>query len=149
MEGFVGAVSEPIVEPEAEGAAMPAARRGRRAAIRFWGRRAAVVLVVLAILPLVLTILYVPSFIHPVSTLMLKDLATFSGYDRRWVPLEDVAPALAASVIMSEDNQFCFHQGVDWTELNGVIDDALAGEPTRGGRARFRGFLHLPCRLAP
>ena len=24
----------------------------------------------------------------------------------------------------------------------------LAGEPTRGGRARFRGFLHLPCRLA-
>ncbi len=26
---------------------------------------------------------------------------------------------------------------------------ALAGEPTRGGRARFRGFLHLPCRVAP
>jgi cytochrome P450 len=24
---------------------------------------------------------------------------------------------------------------------------ALAGEPTRGGRARFRGFLKLPCRL--
>ena len=23
----------------------------------------------------------------------------------------------------------------------------LAGEPTRGGRARFRGFLHLPCRV--
>ncbi len=25
----------------------------------------------------------------------------------------------------------------------------LAGKPTRGGRARFRGFLHLPCLLAP
>lgn len=25
---------------------------------------------------------------------------------------------------------------------------ALAGTPVRGGRARFRGFLHLPCRLA-
>ncbi len=25
---------------------------------------------------------------------------------------------------------------------------ALAGEPTRGGRARFRGFLHLPCTVA-
>jgi hypothetical protein len=24
---------------------------------------------------------------------------------------------------------------------------ALAGAPVRGGRARFRGFLHLPCRL--
>jgi cytochrome P450 len=26
-------------------------------------------------------------------------------------------------------------------------DYALAGEPTRGGRARFRGFLHLPVRV--
>ena len=26
-------------------------------------------------------------------------------------------------------------------------DYALAGEPTRGGRARFRGFLHLPARV--
>jgi hypothetical protein len=26
---------------------------------------------------------------------------------------------------------------------------ALAGEPTRGGRARFRGFLHLPARVGP
>jgi len=128
----VGAVSEPIVEPEAEGAAMPAARRSRRSTARFWAWRIFVVLVVLAIVPAVLTILYIPHFVHPVSTLMLKDLATFSGYDRRWVALDDVAPALQASVIMSEDNQFCFHQGVDWTELNGVIDDALAGEPTRG-----------------
>jgi cytochrome P450 len=28
-------------------------------------------------------------------------------------------------------------------------DYALAGEPVRGGRARFRGFLHLPARVAP
>ncbi len=26
---------------------------------------------------------------------------------------------------------------------------APAGEPVRGGRARFRGFLHLPARVAP
>ena len=26
-------------------------------------------------------------------------------------------------------------------------DYGLTGEPTRGGRARFRGFLHLPCRI--
>ena len=128
----MGAVSEPIVEPEAEGATMPAARRSRRATLRFWAWRVAVVLAVLAVIPPLLTILYIPHFVHPVSTLMLKDLVTFSGYDRRWVALDDVAPALQASVIMSEDNQFCFHQGVDWTELNGVIDDALAGEATRG-----------------
>jgi len=28
-------------------------------------------------------------------------------------------------------------------------DYALAGEPVRGGRARFRGFLHLPARVSP
>jgi cytochrome P450 len=28
-------------------------------------------------------------------------------------------------------------------------DYALAGEPVRGGRARFRGFLHLPARVEP
>jgi len=28
-------------------------------------------------------------------------------------------------------------------------DCTLAGEPTRGGRARFRGFLHLPARVVP
>jgi cytochrome P450 len=28
-------------------------------------------------------------------------------------------------------------------------DYELAGEPTRGGRARFRGFLHLPCHVEP
>ncbi|MEO8344149.1 MAG: cytochrome P450 [Betaproteobacteria bacterium] len=27
-------------------------------------------------------------------------------------------------------------------------DYALAGDPVRGGRARFRGFLHLPCNVA-
>lgn len=28
-------------------------------------------------------------------------------------------------------------------------DYVLAGDPVRGGRARFRGFLHLPARVAP
>ena len=79
-----------------------------------------------------LTFLYLPSFVHPISTLMVKDLATFSGYDRRWVSIDDVSPVLANSVIMSEDGQFCFHRGVDLGELRGVVDDALAGEATRG-----------------
>lgn len=90
------------------------------------------VAVILALIPVVLTILYLPPFVHPVSTLMMKDLATFQGYDRQWVPLEDIAPVLAHSVIMSEDGQFCSHMGVDLAELKVVIDDAIAGERTRG-----------------
>lgn len=89
-------------------------------------------LVVLGLIPAVLTLVYLPHFVHPVSTLMLKDLATFQGYDRRWVALNEVAPVLMHSVIMSEDGQFCSHRGVDWAELNAVIDDALSGEAMRG-----------------
>jgi monofunctional biosynthetic peptidoglycan transglycosylase len=111
---------------------MPQARSGRRARRRLWVRRIVFGLVIAGAIPAILTFLYMPRFVHPVSTLMLQDLVTFQGYDRRWVPLEDIAPVLAHSVVMSEDGQFCYHQGVDWAELNGVIDDALAGEPTRG-----------------
>ena len=111
-------------------------------------------------IPLVLTLLYLPPFVRPVSTLMLADLVTLQGYDRRWVPLEDISPVLVNSVIMSEDGQFCRHLGIDFGELSGVVSDALAGEPTRGastitmqtvknlflwnGRSIVRKVLELP-----
>ena len=124
---------EPIVKPETEGLVVAAKRKKKsRGGARPWLRRAAIVAGLLVFLPAALTLLYYPSFVHPVSTLMLKDLATFSGYDRRWIPLDDVAPVLAHSVIMSEDGQFCAHRGIDLGELKAVIDDALAGEATRG-----------------
>lgn len=125
-------MAEPIIDHETEGLDMVSRPRRRRGDYRRWLRRALRIAIVLAIIPAVLTFLYMPSFVHPVSTLMLKDLVTFSGYDRRWVSIDDVAPVLANSVIMSEDGQFCFHRGVDLGELKGVVDDAMAGEITRG-----------------
>ncbi len=108
------------------------ARRWNRTGMKGWVRRGIAAAVVLAFIPAVLTLVYALPFVHPVSTLMLRDLATFSGYHRRWVSLDDVAPVMAHSVIMSEDGQFCFHHGVDLAELKGVVDDALQGEATRG-----------------
>lgn len=129
----MGGLAEPIVDHETEKLDMATRSRGvNRRGLKRWVRRGIIVAAVLALIPTVLTFLYLPSFVHPVSTLMLKDLATFSGYDRRWVSIDDVAPVLAHSVIMSEDGQFCFHRGVDLGELRGVVDDALAGEATRG-----------------
>ena len=110
----------------------PRRKARARAASGGWVRRIVVILVCLGLLPIGLTILYMVPFIHPVSTLMLKDLATFSGYDRRWVSIDEVAPVLSHSVIMSEDGQFCSHRGIDWNELRVVIDDAIAGEASRG-----------------
>ncbi len=137
MNSGTSGVTGPTVDPEPEGLGMPAKRRGwgrlAPAAGRSpWLRRVAYALLALALLPAVLTVLYMPSFVHPVSTLMLRDLLTFQGYDRRWIPIEEISPVLVHSVIMSEDGQFCAHSGIDWGELNAVIDDAMAGEPSRG-----------------
>jgi monofunctional glycosyltransferase len=116
--------SLPVVDPEPMSGSGEARASGRK---RGWRRRVAIGLVVLVCLPFVLTVLYLLPFIHPVSTLMLKDLATFSGYDRRWVSLDEVAPPLLHSMVMSEDGQFCSHHGVDLGELK-----AMEGELSRG-----------------
>ncbi len=112
----------------------PARKKSRRSSprIRLWLKRIAIALGVLAVLPVVLTVLYAVPFVHPVSTLMLKDVVTFNGYDRRWVDLENIAPVMIHSVTMSEDGQFCSHHGIDLAALNEVIVDALDGEPVRG-----------------
>ena len=119
----------PTVEPEPD----MASARGRRPRYRSWLRRAVLGIVVLALLPLVLTLLYAIPFVHPISTLMVKDLAMLRGYDRQWVDIEDVAPVLAHSIVMSEDGQFCSHHGIDWRELKAVLDSAVdSGEVSRG-----------------
>ncbi|MGD9913699.1 MAG: biosynthetic peptidoglycan transglycosylase [Rhizobiaceae bacterium] len=120
-------MSEPTVEVEQKETAVPA-RRG----VRFWVRRVVWTLVVIGMIPVLLTFLYLAPFVHPVSTLMVQDLITFRGYDRQWVEFEDISPLLVRSVIMSEDGQFCSHRGVDWAEMNVVIDDLLDGSLSRG-----------------
>lgn len=86
----------------------------------------------LIVAPYFLVLLYVPSFVHPVSTLMAGETFVGRAYERRWVDFDDIAPVLVQSVMMSEDGQYCAHGGVDWNALNVVIDDALEGEGVRG-----------------
>lgn len=102
------------------------------AVLKGWIRPAVKWLLFLLLLPYALIVLYAIPFIHPVSTLMIVDLATFQGYDRQWVGFDEIAPVLVQSVMMSEDGQFCNHYGVDVGELKGVVEDALNGDVTRG-----------------
>jgi hypothetical protein len=109
----------------------------RRAFVWLKGRsimmRIVLAVAALLVLPYVLIFLYLVPFIHPVSTLMLRDLALFRGYDRQWVSIDDIAPVLVQSVMMSEDGQYCFHGGVDWGEMRMLVTDTLGGKSTRGG----------------
>ncbi|EKF18971.1 monofunctional biosynthetic peptidoglycan transglycosylase [Nitratireductor pacificus] len=126
-------------------------------------RRALAILILLAMLPFGLTLLYTVPAVHPISTLMVKDLATLTGYDRRWTSLDAMGPLIQHSVMMSEDGQFCAHSGIDWAALNTVINDALSGEAARGastipmqtaknlflwqGRSFVRKAMELPLAL--
>ncbi len=97
------------------------------------------ILVVLAILPVFLLLVYSPPFVRPVSTLMVKDYALLQGVNRQWVDIENIAPVLVNSVMMAEDGQFCSHGGVDWHQLGLVLDDVETG-------ARAVGHPPSPCR---
>ncbi|MDF2116341.1 monofunctional biosynthetic peptidoglycan transglycosylase [Roseiarcaceae bacterium H3SJ34-1] len=72
------------------------------------------------------------TFVPPVSTLMLGRTLTGKSYERTYVRLKDVAPVLVASVVSSEDAQFCRHGGVDWSALRKVIAEADEDGPSRG-----------------
>lgn len=127
-------------------------------------KRAIKLALALLILPYLLIVLYSLPQIRPVSTLMLWDLVTLQGYDRRWVSIEDISPNLIRAVMMSEDGQFCAHNGVDLKELQAVVASAVEGEPTRGastipmqtaknlflwnGRSFLRKALELPLAVA-
>ncbi len=100
----------------------------RRSGWRIWLRRLSIAAAVVVILPFVLTPLYI--FVRPVSTLMVGDLLSFQGYSRQWVDLDDIAPSMRQAVVMSEDGQFCFHDGVDWEQLRSVL--SRDGGPNRG-----------------
>jgi len=80
-------------------------------------------------LPVLLILVYrvVPP---PVTPLMLLRDAPI---DRRWVPLEEIAPALPRAVIASEDNLFCRHGGIDWNSLSAAVEAYAAGERAGGG----------------
>jgi monofunctional glycosyltransferase len=143
---------------------LPAGTGAGEAPVRRWIKRLLKWTVAILLLPYVLILLYAVDFIRPVSTLMLWDLVTFKGYDRRWVEFDDISPTLVQSVMMSEDGQFCAHYGVDIRQLRGVVEDAIDGEATRGastipmqtaknlflwnGRSFLRKGMELPLAFA-
>jgi monofunctional biosynthetic peptidoglycan transglycosylase len=94
-------------------------------------RRVVLVIVFLIALPLVLVPLY-RVVDPPVSAAMLINRAGGMAMERRWVPLADISPHLVRAVIVSEDARFCSHAGIDWEELQRVLDRIEEGDSPRG-----------------
>lgn len=120
-------LSEAMAEGESAADDEEAAAVGR-SGWRIWLKRLSIAAAVVVVLPFVLTPLYL--FVRPISTLMIGDLVTLQGYSRQWVDIEDISPSMQQAVVMSEDGQFCFHDGVDWEQLRSVL--SRNGGPNRG-----------------
>ncbi len=90
-------------------------------------------LIALALGALLIALLVLWRFEPPVSTLMLARYATGHSVVREWMPIARISPALQNAVVMSEDAQFCRHNGVDWKALNDVMEAADDEDgPSRG-----------------
>ncbi len=70
----------------------------------------------------------------PVSAYMLLRSAGGAGREMMWRDLSEMSTHLVEAAVTSEDARFCSHNGVDWVELEKVLDAAREDDerPTRG-----------------
>ncbi len=108
------------------------ALENRRARVPLHRAMRVIWLTMLGILAGLLVLTAVWTVAPPVSTLMLARYLTLRPVQRIYVPLDNLSPALAKAVIVSEDARFCRHGGVDWQALGDVLEDAYENGPTRG-----------------
>lgn len=132
----------------------------RRSPVGRWLRTVWLGLLALPVLLLIAILLY--AFIPVPSTLMLGRWLTLQPVERQWMPLTEISPNLIRAVIAAEDQRYCSHRGVDWVELNAVMEDEEG--PSRGastltmqtaknvflwpGRSYVRKALEIPLAMA-
>jgi monofunctional glycosyltransferase len=75
-------------------------------------------------LPLVLTLVYV-AIPPPFTNVMILRAIGGYGITKKWMPIDLISPHLARAVITSEDARFCEHSGVDWTEIQNIVEDVF------------------------
>lgn len=79
------------------------------------------VLAILFLLAVAWVLLY--RFIAPPGGIfMLQEYRRLGEIQRQWVPMDQIAPVMARSVIAAEDANFCLHWGFDMTEIRRVIE---------------------------
>lgn len=72
-------------------------------------------------------------FIYPpITPLMVIRLIEGEGLHHTPVSWDKIDRDIARAVIAGEDNNFCRHNGVDWTAVQDAIDDYQSGESLRG-----------------
>jgi monofunctional glycosyltransferase len=72
--------------------------------------------------PIAVTIVY--RFMPPPLTyLMVQRVFEGRGFERKWVPLEDISPRLVRAVIAAEDARFCEHRGFEFEAMKKAMEN--------------------------
>jgi monofunctional glycosyltransferase len=105
----------------------------RWSTLQRWQRWISIALAMVVGWPIVMTLVYavVPP---PFTNLQLFRMLSGNGFKRDWVNLDQMSKHLPRSVIASEDQRFCSHNGVDWVEFQDVLDEVFDDDeqPVRG-----------------
>ena len=108
------------------------AKRGKGG---FWGVVRAVIVagvMVFFIGPVIMVTVY--RFVPPPMTfLMIQRMVEGHGFERKWVPIERISPALVRAVIAAEDARFCEHHGFDVEAIEKAMKANAQGKKLRGG----------------
>lgn len=108
-------------------------RARRTGSGRSWPRRIGRALAAILVLTTVLPILAILAYrvVPPPGTPLMA--VRPSAADYRWVAFSEIAPAAAQAVIVSEDQTFCDHSGIDWRQMSIVLEELReTGRPSRG-----------------
>lgn len=90
----------------------------------------AIIVLLVGLVPVVLVPVY--TLVNPVSVPMLVRYVSAQNVTRIWRPIDDISDRLKASVVMSEDGQFCQHWGIDAGALRVEFNNWRAGRAPRG-----------------
>ncbi|ASM73846.1 MULTISPECIES: monofunctional biosynthetic peptidoglycan transglycosylase [Roseobacteraceae] len=90
--------------------------RWTRLLFRWWLRTVSVVFLLMVTLVLLFSVVNPPTTIY-----MMQESRRLGALDQQWVPLKNVAPAMARAVVAAEDANFCNHWGFDLIAIRTAI----------------------------
>jgi len=76
---------------------------------------------------------WIPVYHTPLMTIRKFEGSNNFDTKHKWVPMEEIAPALQLAVICAEDQLFLNHNGFDYEAIKKAYKDNEAGKRLRGG----------------
>lgn len=93
--------------------------RGVVGRIRRWIVRGGIAVVGMALMLVGLFAVIPP----PSTPYILSEALRQAEVKRTWVPLEEIAPVMARSVVAAEDANYCLHWGFDMNAIRGALEE--------------------------